>query len=216
MSKIDKDTLITSDVPTSSVSVNLPGRVIRMATTLDLLFVLAAVLAFSFGWGPLLGLPTVPTVVAAALLWLGIEVVAQWLGLRVSVARWWRLWWHTDPSRSYRLPSPARWWHRMELYSARALASMAACDSLDSLVPSTAHLATAAPEPVLEASGIASSYSPCSPHRRLGGIRSTQPSARLRLPPSLRLAAGTLLVYQLYKRHTLLHPSAARLNVGTQ
>lgn len=54
MSKIDKDTLITSDVPTSSVSVNLPGRVIRMATTLDLLFVLAAVLAFSFGWGPLL------------------------------------------------------------------------------------------------------------------------------------------------------------------
>ena len=72
MSKIDKDTLITSDVPTSSVSVNLPGRVIRMATTLDLLFVLAAVLAFSFAWGPLLGLPTVPTVVAAALLWLGI------------------------------------------------------------------------------------------------------------------------------------------------
>src|SRR5436305_8002051 len=88
MSKIDKDTLITSDVPASSVSVKLPGRAVRMATPLDLLFVLAAVLAFSFGWGPVLGLPTVPTVVAAAILLLGIEVIAQWLGLRVSGGSW--------------------------------------------------------------------------------------------------------------------------------
>jgi hypothetical protein len=88
MSEIDKNTLIARDVPLSSQSVKLPGRAARRVTPLDLLFVLAAVLAFSFGWRSVLGVPTVPIVVAAALLWLGIEEVAQWLGLRVSMGGW--------------------------------------------------------------------------------------------------------------------------------
>jgi hypothetical protein len=88
MSEIDKDTLIASDVSLLPVSVKLPGRAARMATPLDLLFVLAAVLAFSFGWEPILGMSAVSIVVVVALLWLGIEEVAQWLGLRVSMGGW--------------------------------------------------------------------------------------------------------------------------------
>jgi hypothetical protein len=70
------------------MSANVPGRAARKATPLDLLFVLAAVLTFSFGWGPIVGIPAVFVVVAAGLLWLGIEEVAQWLGLRVSRSDW--------------------------------------------------------------------------------------------------------------------------------
>lgn len=88
MSEIDKDTLIARDVLPSSQSVKQPGLIARKATPLDLLFVLAAVLVSSFGWGRVLGVSTVPIVVAAALFWLGIEEVAQWLGLRLSMGGW--------------------------------------------------------------------------------------------------------------------------------
>lgn len=88
MSEIDKNNLLANDVPLSSVSANVPGRAARMATPLDLLFVLAAALAFSFGWGLVLEVPTVPIIVAAAFLWLGIEEGAQWLGLRVRMGGW--------------------------------------------------------------------------------------------------------------------------------
>ena len=64
MSEIDKNALLASDEPLSSLSANAPGRAARKATPLDLLFVLAAVLTFSFGWGRIVGIPAVFVVVA--------------------------------------------------------------------------------------------------------------------------------------------------------
>ena len=81
---------LSSTSPVSSVSPptladSIPSRrAPHMATMLDLLLVLAAVLAGAFGWSPMQSIPSVIILVAIALLCLLLEEIVRSVAHRVA------------------------------------------------------------------------------------------------------------------------------------
>jgi len=99
MSEVHEEALISWEGPPSSVNSTVAKRSGRTATKLDSLLVLAAVLAYTFGWGPMLEVPGVGAViivgvviiVAVSLLWLLFEQVVPLKGRWVASDGWLRM-----------------------------------------------------------------------------------------------------------------------------
>ncbi len=99
MSEVHEEALISWEGPPSSVNSTVAQRSGRTATKLDSLLVLAAVLAYTFGWGPMLEVPGVGAViivgvviiVAVSLLWLLFEQVVPLKGRWVASDGWLRM-----------------------------------------------------------------------------------------------------------------------------
>ena len=99
MSEVHQEALISREGQPSSANSTVAKRSGRAATKLDSLLVLAAVLAYTFGWGPMLEVPGVGAViivgvviiVAVSLLWLLFEQVVPLKGRWVASDGWLRM-----------------------------------------------------------------------------------------------------------------------------
>ncbi len=88
MSEVHQEALISREGQLSSANSTVAKRSGRVATKLDSLLVLAAVLAYIFGWGPVGVYTGAVIIVAVSLLWLLCEPVVVWAS--VSGLAWLR------------------------------------------------------------------------------------------------------------------------------